>query len=52
MKGRCFDDNPKVVIRTYNFYGKIDEFTLCKQHCEDPDFSNFISEIPINQEKV
>lgn len=52
MKGKCFDVNPKVVVRTYSFYGNIDEFALCELHCNDPDFSNFISEIPINQEVI
>ena len=49
MKGKCFDDNPKIAIRTYDFYGKIDEFALCEQHCNDPDFSGYVSETKLEQ---
>ena len=40
----CADDNPKIVLRRYNWDGEIVEFSLCKEHCQDSDFSNFISE--------
>ncbi len=43
----CADDNPKIVLRRYNWDGEIVEFSLCKEHCQDSDFSNFISETPI-----
>ena len=49
MKGRCFDKNVKVTLRKYEYDNSTDEFLLCKKHCNDPDFSNFISETPINQ---
>lgn len=44
MKRKCFDKNPKIVNRVYNWDGKLVQFFLCESHCKDPDFSNFISE--------
>jgi len=45
MKSRlCADDNHKIVLRKYDWDGKIVEFLLCEEHCKDPDFSNFILE--------
>ena len=44
MKRQCADNNPKIILRKYNWDGKIVELSLCKQHIQDPDFSNFISE--------
>lgn len=46
----CADDNPKVVLRKYQWDNTIVEFSLCEQHKNDPDFAGFISEIPISQE--
>lgn len=48
----CIDKHPKVVIRTFTWDERQLRIKLCKQHCKDPDFSNFISEIPINQEAI
>lgn len=44
MKRKCNDNNPKTVTRKYLWDGKIVEFSLCEQHRQDPDFSNFILE--------
>ena len=40
----CADDNPKIVTRIYDWDGRKIQIDLCKLHCKDPDFSNFISE--------
>ncbi len=40
----CNDTNPKVVLRKFDWDGKLIEISLCEQHKEDPDFSHFISE--------
>lgn len=51
MKPRqCIDNNPKVVLRRYQWDDKIVEFSLCEKHCQDPDFGGFISEINIINE--
>ena len=41
---KCADDNPKTVKRIYDWDGKCIEISLCKQHCQDPDFSHYVSE--------
>jgi hypothetical protein len=43
----CIDDNPKIVRRTYNWDGKEIKIDLCEDHQKDPDFSSFISEVPL-----
>jgi hypothetical protein len=40
----CFDNNPKTVLRKYDWDGKLVEISLCAQHQKDPDFSHFESE--------
>lgn len=40
----CLDLNPKIVKRTYDWNDKLVQFKLCKDHLQDPDFANFISE--------
>lgn len=40
----CFDDNPKIVKRTYDWNGKLIQFKLCNLHLQDSDFTDFISE--------
>ena len=51
MKPRvCADNNPKIVLRKYDWDGKFIEISLCKQHMQDPDFAGFISETSIAQE--
>jgi len=40
----CADDNPKIIKRFYDWDGKQIEISLCIKHCQDPDFSHFISE--------
>jgi len=47
---KCIDDNPKVVLRKFDWDGKFIEISLCEQHRQDPDFDGFISEISIVQE--
>ena len=44
MNRICADNNPKIVKRVYDWDGKLIQFSLCENHCNDPDFSNFISE--------
>ena len=45
MKPRqCDDNNPKIVLRKYDWDGQIVEFSLCKSHLQDPDFDYFVSE--------
>ena len=50
MKRRCNDNLPKIVKRIYLWDGKQVEISLCKQHQQDPDFSGYVSEIPILKE--
>lgn len=51
MKPRqCNDDNPKIVLRKYDWDGKYIEISLCRQHLQDPDFSGFVSETKIINE--
>ena len=40
----CFDNNPKIVKRLYDWNGKLVQFKLCKIHLQDSDFSDYISE--------
>ena len=41
---KCADNNPKVVLRRYQWDDKIVEFSLCENHRRDSDFAHFISE--------
>ena len=53
MKPRkCADDNPKTVLRRYDWDGKIVKISICNQHKLDPDFAGFVSEIPILEEVI
>ena len=49
MKGRCFDENPKLVQRIYDWDGKRVEISLCENHMKDPDFQDFVSEYSIQE---
>ena len=40
----CLDENPKIIQRTYDWNGKTVQFKLCRDHCQDPDFSDYVSE--------
>jgi len=44
MTRYCLDKNPKIINRVYNWDDKLVTFSLCKNHCKDPDFADFISE--------
>ena len=48
----CTDKYPKIVMRVFAWGNKQLFIKLCEQHCNDPDFSNFVSETPINQEMI
>ncbi len=41
---KCLDDNPKTVIRKYNWDDQIVEFSLCEKHRQDPDFDHYFLE--------
>jgi hypothetical protein len=45
MKPRkCDDNNPKVVLRKFDWDGRFIEISLCDQHKQDLDFSHFVKE--------
>lgn len=45
---QCNDNNPKIVLRKFDWDGKQIEISLCKSHQKDPDFSHFVSEEKIH----
>jgi len=47
LKRSCFDSNPKIVTRVYDWDGKRVEIDLCEKHRSDPDFTKFIEEISL-----
>ena len=48
----CIDNDEKVVLRTYDWDGKLVQFRLCHNHSYDEKFSGHISEILIKQEVI
>lgn len=49
---QCNDNNPKIVKRIYNWDGRQIEISLCESHQKDPDFSHFVSETRIIDNKA
>jgi len=44
MKRYCPDNNPKIIVRTYDLDGSKFKVKLCKEHSQDFDFLNFVQE--------
>ena len=48
----CVDNEEKIILRTYDWYGKLVQFRLCNNHADNTKFSGYVSEIKIKSEAI